>query len=106
MKKRKNQDLKKKIRDKIKRIDLNQVIFELPVDAPVRKALTIIKENKSYHSAQATIEKEYPKIIENYTKYKKGGFRSMGPHHWHKVETAFYQLWQFFDDLELHLHKL
>ncbi len=85
-----------KIREKIKRIDLNQTIFELPVDRNVKQALTIIKENKSYYSAQTTIKQEHPKIIENYTKYKKGGFRSMGPHHWHKVETTFYQLWKFY----------
>lgn len=86
-----------KIREKIKRINLNQTIFELPVDAPVKQALTIIKENKSYNSAKSTFQQEYPKIIDNYTKYKKGGFRSMGPHHWHKVETTFYQLWQFYN---------
>ncbi|MBN2881759.1 SIR2 family protein [Candidatus Woesearchaeota archaeon] len=90
------EDELEKIRDKIKRVDLNQAIFELPVDTPVKKTLTIIKENISFHSAQAVIEMEYPKIIENYTKYKKGGFRSMGPHYWHKVETTFYQLWKFY----------
>lgn len=84
------------IRDKIKLIDLNQTIFELPIDSIVKHALVIIKENKSFHSARDIIEIEHLKILEYNQKYKIGGFRSMGPNHWYMVETCFFSLWQFY----------
>lgn len=84
------------ISDKIKQIDLNQTVFELPVDSSIKEALIIIKENKQYHSTRSLIESENEKVLENYEKYKTGGYRSMGPPYWHKVETSFFNLWQFY----------
>lgn len=85
------------IKQAIGKIDLNLVIFDLPLDSAVKDALSIIKENKLYHSARSEIEKEYSEIIVNYNKYKKGGYRSMGPHYWYNIETTFYGLWQFYN---------
>ncbi|BAX78421.1 SIR2 family protein [Labilibaculum antarcticum] len=89
------------IQIKIKKIDLDKILFELPIDISIKEALVAIKENKLFESSRIIIERNYSTIKDTYDKYKDGNYYSMGPAYWHEAETTFYILWIFYKNNSL-----
>jgi len=84
------------IKEKIKKINLDKLLYELPVDEDIKEVLKIIKDNKVLYNTKNIIEENFQKIVDNYLKYNKGGFRSYGPNYWYIVQSSFYNLWNFY----------
>jgi len=84
------------IKEKIKRIDLDKLLYELPVDEDIKAALKIVKDNEELFTAKSIIEDNFQKIVDNYLKYNEGGFRSYGPNYWYILHSSFYNLWNFY----------
>jgi hypothetical protein len=89
------------IRVKIKKIDLDKILFELPIDISIKEALVSIKENKLFVSSKIIIERNYSTIKDTYNKYKDSNYYLMGPAYWYETETTFSILWLFYKNNSL-----
>ncbi|MCL3781289.1 hypothetical protein EMN47_12940 [Prolixibacteraceae bacterium JC049] len=84
------------VKAKINKIDLNRIIYELPLEKCIREALIEIKDNRLYDSTKSVIKRNLETIKDNYHKYQKGNYYSVGPTYWYESETAFYILYNFY----------
>ena len=84
------------VSQKIKNIDLDTILYELPVDEDIKKLLKLIKENSLFNSTLNTVEENLIKIKEQYKNYNEGGYQSFGPDYWYLIETKFYLLSNFY----------
>lgn len=85
------------IKLKIRKINLDKLLLDLPIDEDVRIVLKSIADNKSFDFAKGRIENDYNKIHEVYNGYKKGNYFTMwGAVYWTRVEQEFFVLNNFY----------
>ncbi|XOV68623.1 MAG: SIR2 family protein [Fluviicola sp.] len=84
------------LRNRIDLIDLDQLLYELPLDKEVKHALKLVRDDDAFKQANDKIRKNHRTILEVYENYKKGGYRHSGSYYWYIVEQEHYALWNFY----------
>ena len=85
-----------RIYEQIESIDLDKILYEIPVDSDVRLALKIVRDDSLFDPARSIIEENLEKILSIYRKYEAGGYRHSGSNYWEIIQYEFYNLWNFY----------
>lgn len=85
-----------RIDEQIDSIDLDKILFEVPIDKDVRLALKIIKDDSLFDTAKQIIDENYKKVLEVYNAYEEGGYRHFGPNYADIIQFEFFTLWNFY----------
>lgn len=85
-----------KISEQIDSIDLDKILYELPIDKDVQMALRIIRDDSLFDDAKRIIDENVEEILKIYAAYEKGGYRHSGPYYWQIIEFEFFSLWNFY----------
>ena len=85
-----------RIHEQIDSMDLDKILYEIPIDRDVKLALKIIRDDSLFDTAKQLIDENHEKILEVYNAYEKGGYRHLGPNYWHIIQFEFFTLWNFY----------
>jgi|GEM_PF-2878513 len=85
-----------RILEQIETVDLDKILYEMPIDKDVRLALRVIRDDSIFDTAKQIIDENVEKILEIYNSYQNGGYRHSGPYYWHIIQFEFFILWNFY----------
>ena len=84
------------IRLNIDAIDLDKILFELPIDIATYNTLKYIKDNKALVESELRLQDAHKNVIQTYLAYNEPSYWSSGPDYWYNAEVAFFSLWNFY----------
>lgn len=87
---------REKIKERINTIDLDKILYELPVDQVTKKALTYVKENRIYEDTRNNMQKSLNHIKDRIKLYQNGGYSVGEQSEATQVEVDFHYVYAFY----------